>query len=177
MSFDPSARRPHRILRLAATVTLTTAFLGCSTPSSPTANSAAACPGWTTSEYAAGRPIRKLRVFTNPATGDSAIEETVMAPKATPLFKTGKILNQYDFGPSSKTQIVYGPADLELPMHPAPGREAFLILQGSALLRLADGTERALVPGDMTIYEDTDASRGHGGRTGPCGYVALNLVP
>ena len=153
-----------------------TALVGCaSTTTSSTAT--ATCPGWTTADYADARVIRKLRVYTDRATGDSAIEETVMTPKSTPLMKTGKTLVQYDFGPGSKTQIVYGPPSLELPMHPAPYRESFLILQGSATIRLADGTTRTVVPGDMTIYEDTDAKVGHGGMTGPCGYVALNIVP
>ena len=128
-------------------------------------------------DYADARVIRKQRVYTNPATGDSAIEDTVMTPKATPLMKTGKTIVEYNFGASSKTQLVYGPANFEIPMHPAPYRESFLILQGSVVLRLADGTSRTLVPGDMSTYEDMTASRGHGGTTGPCGYVALNIVP
>lgn len=151
------------------------ALTGCATNATPPVS--AACPGWTAQDYTAARVIRKMRVYTDRASGDSAIEDTVMTPKATPLLKTGKTLVEYDFGPSRKTQIVAGPANLDIPLHPAPYRESFLILHGSVTMRLADGSTRNLVPGDMTTYEDMDASRGHGGTTGPCGYVALNLVP
>ena len=74
-------------------------------------------------------------------------------------------------------QIVAAPADLMLPLHPAPYRESFLMLEGSVTMELGDGTRRELRPGDMTTFEDMDASKGHGGRIGPCGYVALNIVP
>ena len=155
---------------------MSTLLVGCAAPSDTVAPTAG-CSGWAMRDYADARVIRRQRVYTNPATGDSAIEDTVMTPRATPLLKTGKILVEYDFGAGSKTQIVYGPANLEIPLHPAPYRESFLILQGSVTMRLADGTTRTLVPGDLSTYEDTDASRGHGGTTGPCGYVALNIVP
>jgi len=169
---DLSSIRPWTGLMVLAV----TALAGCaSTPDSSTAT--ANCASWTTRDYADARVIRKFRVYTNRATGDSAIEDTTMTPSTTPLLKTGKLLVQYNFGPSSKTQIVYGPPNLSFAPHPSPGLESFLILQGSATLTLNDGTKRELVPGDMTTYEDTDASHGHGGATGPCGYVALQIVP
>ena len=188
MPIVSQARRsigPLRVLRsatLASAAALSVvAMFACSSPGTASSSAspavAAACPGWTARDFTDARVIRKLRVYTDPTTGDSAIEDAVMTPKATPLLKTGTILVEYDFGPSSKTQIVAGPANLAIPLHPAPYRESFLILHGSVVMRLGDGTMRTLVPGDMSTYEDMDAKRGHGGTTGPCGYVALNIVP
>lgn len=174
------ARQPARVLRRGLTLGMLVGVLaacGSLAPQAPSTTVAASCPAWSAKDYTDARVIRKLRVYTNRATGDSAIEETMLTPKATPLLKTGKILVEYDFGPSSKTQIVAGPGNLDIPLHPAPYRESFLILQGSVVMKLGDGTTRTLLPGDMTTYEDMDATRGHGGLTGPCGYVALDLVP
>ena len=136
-----------------------------------------ACTGWSMADYMSARVIHRIRVFTDPRTGDSAMEETSYAPKATPLMKTGTTLREYDFGPASKVQVVVGPADLDIPLHPAPYRESFLVLKGSVLMKLGNGQQRELLPGDMTVFEDTAATRGHGARTGPCGYVSLDLVP
>ena len=150
---------------------------GCaSTAPVPTAI-APACPGWTATDFAAAPVIRRLRIYTDAKTGDSAIAETPMPPKRTPLMKTGQILLEYNFGASSKVQIVVGPPNLDIPLHPAPYREAFLMLAGNLTMALGDGTRRELLPGDMTVFEDTDARIGHGGRTGPCGYVSLEIVP
>ena len=141
------------------------------------ANVADSCPGWSMSDYASARVVRRIRVHTDAKTGDSAMEETTLAPKSTPLLKTGTILTEYDFGAATKVQIVVGPPNLDIPLHPAPYRESFLMLRGSVRMKLGNGDERELLPGDMTVFEDTTASRGHGGRTGPCGYVALDIVP
>lgn len=127
--------------------------------------------------WAEATPVRHLRVYTDPTTGDSAMEEAPLPPKRTPLLKTGKILYEYNFGKASKVQVVVAPADLLLPLHPAPYRESFLMLEGSVTMELANGTRRELLPGDMTTFEDMDARTGHGGRIGRCGYVALNIVP
>ena len=149
---------------------------GCAGTGMPT-TSATVCRGWTAQDYAAAPVMRRLRVYTDPRTRDSAIEETPMPAKRTPLPKTGVTIYEYNFGPSSKTQIVVGPANLVIPMKPAPYRESFLVLEGSVVMELGDGSKRELVPGDMTVFEDTDSIRGHAAVTGPCGYVSLNIVP
>lgn len=135
------------------------------------------CPGRTASDYASAPDIIHYRIYTDPKTGDSALEESRRPAKSTKLLSTGKLLSEYNFGAASKVQIVVGPPDLPLPMHPAPYKESFLVLEGDVVLELADGTKRHLRPGDMATFEDTDARRGHGGLTGACGYVALNIVP
>lgn len=173
-------RTPVRLAVAAAAVAAMSALAGCAATGAGAGGAvtpAAECRGFTARDWAAAPVLRRLRVYTDPRTGDSAIEETPMPPKATPLMKTGTILYEYNFGPGSKTQIVVGPSNLVLPLHPAPYREGFLILAGSVSMELGDGTRRELVPGDMTVFEDTDARKGHGGRTGPCGYVSLNIVP
>ncbi len=153
------------------------ALAGCAVPATGPA-AKAGCPAPAASmNYTDATPVRRIRIYTDPRTHDSAFEEAPMAPKRTPLLKTGKILYEYDFGKGSKVQIVAAPADLVLPLHPAPYRESFLMLEGSVTMELGDGSRRELVAGDMTTFEDIDATRGHGGKTGPCGYVALNIVP
>ncbi len=165
--------------RLPLLLACTAALAGCAQGPAPVASAQApaACPGYTAGDYAAAPVLRRLRIHTDPKTGDSAIDETPMPAKRTPLFNSGKILLEYGFGAASKVQIVVGPPNLDIALKPTPYREAFLVLEGSFAMVLGDGTRRELLPGDMTVFEDTDARIGHGGRTGPCGYVALNIVP
>ena len=165
-----------------AVVAVATWLAACSTVPSSRADAdaskaAEACAGWSMADYASARVVRRIRVYTDPDTGDSAMEETPYAPRSTPLLQTGTILREYDFGAASKVQIVVGPANLDIPLHPAPYRENFLVLKGSVLMKLGNGQQRQLLPGDMTIFEDTTASKGHGGLTGACGYVSLDIVP
>jgi mannose-6-phosphate isomerase-like protein (cupin superfamily) len=171
---------PRLVAALALTLTGTLAHTA-ETPAPPKADSAipadASCPGWTARDYAAAPVMRILRLYTDPRTGDTAVEETRMEAKRTPLLKTGQILNEYNFGPGSKVQIVVGPPNLALPLHPAPYKESFLIIEGSVSMKLGNGQGIELRPGDMTVMEDVDARIGHGGLTGPCGYVSLNIVP
>ena len=173
------ARRPVSgpVAASVAVLTTSVALGGCAAVGSPPASPATNCPGLTAADYAAAPVLRRLRVYTDPKTGDSAIAETPMPAKRTPLFKTGQILLEYNFGKSSKVQIVVGPPNLDIAMKPTPYRESFLVLEGSFTMKLGDGSVHELRPGDMTDFEDTDARIGHGGRTGPCGYVSLNIVP
>ncbi len=121
--------------------------------------------------------VVNYRVYTDPATGDSKVEALPKAAKDIPLLKTGKILTEFDFGAASKIKLVIGPPNLDLPLHPAPLVESFLLLAGSVTMQLADGTKVEQMPGDMLTFEDVNSKLGHGGRTGPCGYVALDIVP
>ena len=171
------AQRSGHLARWSTVLGGVLILAGCATQAPTPAATADGCKSWTARDFAAAPVLRRLRIYTDPRTKDSAIEETPMPAKATPLMKTGAIIYEYNFGPGSKTQIVVGPANLVIPLKPAPYRESFLVLQGSVSMQLGDGTKRELVPGDMTVFEDTDAIKGHGGLTGPCGFVSLNIVP
>jgi quercetin dioxygenase-like cupin family protein len=86
----------------------------------------------------------------------------------------GATLRQFQLGKPSNVVIVTGPANFKLPRHAAPYREMFLLLAGSSVVELSDGSEYPLQPGSAVLMEDTTGP-GHGGRVGPCGYVALDL--
>jgi mannose-6-phosphate isomerase-like protein (cupin superfamily) len=86
----------------------------------------------------------------------------------------GAVLTQFGLGDPSNVVIVHGPPNFEMPAHPAPYREIFLILSGSATVVLSGGQEIELKPGSLILFEDT-TGLGHSGRFGPCGYVALDL--
>jgi hypothetical protein len=140
------------------------------------AQAAATCPSTTAKTFELN-VIRNFRVYTDPVTHESKVEQVPITAKQTKLFSTGKILKEFNFGDAKRVQIVVAPADLELPMHPAPYRENFLMLSGTVDMAIGDGTHIALGPGDMVTMDDVDSKIGHGGRIGPCGYVDLEIVP
>ena len=72
--------------------------------------------------------------------------------------------------------IVVGPADVELPMHPAPYKEVFVLLGGSFTFKTAKETH-AMAPGSVLFFDDVGAKVGHGGHIGPCGYISLSVAP
>lgn len=101
--------------------------------------------------------------------------ETVKLPGQQGSYYGGSVkLTQFDLGDPSHVALVYGHPNIDIPVHPAPYREIFILLSGSSEIRLADGTTHALGPGSMFIAEDL-GSTGRGGKAGPCGYVALDL--
>jgi mannose-6-phosphate isomerase-like protein (cupin superfamily) len=136
----------------------------------------AACPAFDPATYSL-KVLRNYRVYTDPATGDSKVEQVPIPIQETPLLKTGKILKLFDFGPAKRVEIVIAPADLDLPLHPAPYKERFLTLAGSTDMVVADGTKIHLGPGDMVTMDDMTSKSGHGGRIGPCGYIDLDMRP
>ena len=123
------------------------------------------------------RRLKGYRVFTGPD-GDSAVEPLTIDARVVPLLSTGKELAILDLPkPGSRApQIVAGAANVDLPMHPAPYKEMFVMLGGSVTFRTAKVSVE-LKPGSVLLFEDTDAKVGHGGRTGPCGYVSLSIAP
>ncbi len=151
-------------------------FLLASAPALAGEPTHAGCPAFDPATYSL-KVLRNYRVYTDPATGDSKVEQVPIPIKETPLLKTGKILKLFDFGPAKRVEIVIAPADLDLPMHPAPYRERFLMLAGSVEMDVADGTKIAMVPGDMVTMDDVASKTGHGGRIGPCGYIDLDMTP
>jgi quercetin dioxygenase-like cupin family protein len=69
---------------------------------------------------------------------------------------------------------VSGPPNFKLPFHPAPYREVFILLSGSSVMELSDGTSQHLKAGSVVFVEDVTGP-GHGGSFGACGYVAMDL--
>jgi mannose-6-phosphate isomerase-like protein (cupin superfamily) len=137
---------------------------------------AAACPSVTAQTFNPN-VIRNFRIYTDPVTHESKVEQLPVSAKLTPLFRTGKILKEFNFGGAKRVQIVVAPADFDLPMHPAPYRESFIMLSGSVDMVVADGEKIAIGPGDMVTMDDMASKIGHGGRVGPCGYVDMEVVP
>jgi hypothetical protein len=117
------------------------------------------------------------RVFTGPD-GDSAVEPLRIDARIVPLLNTGKKLGVLDLpkGGDRAVQIFIGAADVDLPLHAAPYKEMFVLLGGSITFKTAKFSV-AMKPGSVLLFEDTDAKIGHGGRTGPCGYVSLSIKP
>ena len=137
---------------------------------------AAACPP-VTAFTPALRTLKGYRVFTGPD-GDSAVEPYQIDARVIPLLKTGKPLAVLDLPKSGprQPQIFIGPGNVELPMHPAPYRELFVLLSGSLTFKTAKFSAK-MAPGSVLLFEDVDAKVGHGGTIGPCGYVSLSVAP
>ena len=117
------------------------------------------------------------RVYTGPD-GDSAVEPLRIPARIVPLLDTGKKLGVLDLprGGDRAVQIFIGAADVDLPLHPAPYKEMFVLLGGSLTFKTAKFSV-AMKPGSVLLFEDVDARVGHGGRVGPCGYVSLSIKP
>jgi hypothetical protein len=157
------------------------ALAGCATTPHAAANAAAA----TDPMHAAAVPCRTpalsfsyeapvldmVRIYTG-ADGLSHAEPMPLAGQTSTYL--GAVLHQFALGDPSNVVIVSGPPDFHIPQHPAPYREFFLILAGSSVIELSDGTEQPLTPGSMVFFEDVTGP-GHAGRFGACGYVAVDM--
>jgi mannose-6-phosphate isomerase-like protein (cupin superfamily) len=117
------------------------------------------------------------RVFTGPD-GFSKVEPLHIDSRKVGLLKTGKTINILSLSPTvtHPVGIVVGPANADLPVHPAPFKEMFVLLGGSVTVT-AGAFKADLKPGAVLLFEDTDSKDGHGGRTGPCGYISLDVAP
>ena len=127
-------------------------------------------------EITLGQAVEKLEVHRTykGADGESHIEMTSL-PGTTKSFYGGKTtLTQFDLGDPTRVMLVYGHPNIEIPKHPSPYREIFIILSGSSIMEMPDGTVIERKPGSMVIVED-QGTPGRSGRAGPCGYVALDL--
>jgi hypothetical protein len=92
------------------------------------------------------------------------------------VYYAGKVhVTVFDLGHPSGASLVYGEPDMEIPLHPVPYRETFLILSGSSETITPEGETLHLGPGTMFTSDDVGPP-GRRGRTGPCGYVALSLA-
>ena len=117
------------------------------------------------------------RFFVGPG-GDTAVESYRIGAKKVPMLKTGKQLAILNLPTSSKrgAEIVVGPPDADIPMHPAPYREMFIMLGGST--QVSTKTFKAeMKPGSVLFFDDAGSKTGHAGHTGPCGYISLSIVP
>ncbi|WP_304164518.1 hypothetical protein [Phenylobacterium aquaticum] len=140
------------------------------------AQAAARCDAPTPPLFPAGvEVIRTIRVYTG-ADGESHFEDKVTRGVTHPFFKTDKLVAQNIFGPSPKVSLVSGPADQAWPARPG-GPGMFLGLAGSSFVTLPNGEEREIAPGVLAVFEDQASKTGHGGRSGPCGYVTLSIAP
>ncbi len=120
--------------------------------------------------------FKAVRVYTA-ANGESAFEDVTFKGASKAYFKPGELFAHVNFGPATKVQLVAGPPNVKLASHPSPYKEIFMTLQGESAVILPSGAKLALTPGVMVIMDDMSSKTGHGGSTGPCGYVALNIVP
>jgi hypothetical protein len=118
-----------------------------------------------------GQALKLLRIFTG-ADGKSHAEESQIAGTDTTYL--GLVLTQFGLGDPSNVVIVRGPAGLEIVAHKAPYREIFILLSGSSVVLPSGGGRHELSAGSIVLFEDV-TGEGHGGRIGPCGYVALDL--
>lgn len=164
--------RSGSIIVIAAALALS----ACAT--APAAKTAAggACPPTTvfTSQL---KYLDGYRFFTGPD-GDSAVEPLRIEAKQVPLLKTGAILGLFQLppDPTRGVQIVVGPPNLELPLHPPPYKEMFIMLSGSVTVKTQKFSAE-MKPGSVMLFEDLDAKVGHGGMIGPCGYVSVSIKP
>lgn len=109
------------------------------------------------------------------ADGLSHIEKTTI-PGTKGVYYGGKVtVTVFDLGNPSGASFVYGEPNMEIPIHPVPYRESFIILSGSSVVHAANGQVVKLGPGSMLISEDL-GTPGRSGSSGPCGYVALSLA-
>jgi quercetin dioxygenase-like cupin family protein len=161
---------PTQPIRAAALMSLLL-FAGCATPQANPVSQGTACSP-APMPFGADTAVIEMVHVTTGADGLSHGELTKMEGKTTVYL--GATLRQFQLGDPSNVVIVTGPADFKLPAHAAPYREMFLLLAGSSVIQLSDGTEYPLRPGSAVLMEDTTGA-GHGGRFGPCGYVALDL--
>ena len=118
-----------------------------------------------------GDDIAVNRVYTG-ADGKSHLDKTTWAAVKTTYL--GLQLAHFALGDPSNVVLVRGPPNFDIPFHAAPYREIFIVLSGSSTSILSDGTRIELTPGSIVLFEDVTGP-GHGGRVGPCGYVALDL--
>ncbi len=109
------------------------------------------------------------------ADGLSHIEK-IQIPGKKGAFYGGKVrITQFDLGDPTGASFVYGEPNMEIPIHPVPYRETFIILSGSSVVKDSNGKAYPLKPGTMLIADDL-GTPGRSGSSGPCGYVALSLA-
>jgi hypothetical protein len=145
--------------------------------------SGAASSAWAASPDNAGysqaahlKSVKALRVVTD-ANQESVIEEIVFTPNERPFFGVPGGLKEYIRFEANKFSFFSAPGNVDLPIHSVgDGRsfEFFYVIKGSSDLILRNGLRRTIATGDLIFFEDA-GSKGRGGRTGPEGYLAINI--
>ena len=117
------------------------------------------------------------RFFLGPD-GDTAVAPLRIDADRVPMLKTGKQLNILHLPTSPKrgVEIVVGPPDVTIGMHPAPYKEMFIMLGGSTDVSTRN-FHATMHPGSVLLFDDVGAKTGHGGHTGPCGYISVSIEP
>lgn len=122
------------------------------------------------------RVIEAVRVVKG-ADGESAFVPLKLTAGQHAYFRPGEMFGAIDFKGAKRVQIVSGPANVKLPYHASLAYEMFLTIQGESTVVLPNGDKRMAGPGTLVIMEDMGSKTGHAGLTGPCGYVAIQIVP
>jgi hypothetical protein len=170
----PSHRLRPVLAVLVAAVGLAAAPALAKTPPKPAKAPKDACAAPHDISLARGVEIIAVQRAYKGADGESHIE-TIKLSGETKSFYGGSIkLTQYDLGNPTRVMLVYGYPNMTIAKHPSPYREMFLLLSGSSTITLADGSTHERGPGSLLIVDD-QGTPGRSGRTGPCGYVALDL--
>jgi hypothetical protein len=157
---------------ILAGVTIAVAMLGA--PSSAAAKRAPRCTGGSVDIARGVEVVEAWRAFKG-ADGLSHIEKTAI-PGKKGVYYGGKVtVTVFDLGDPTGASFVYGEPNMEIPIHPVPYRETFIILSGSSVVHAANGQVVRLGPGSMLMSEDL-GTPGRSGSSGPCGYVALSLA-
>ena len=135
----------------------------------------AECPVLNLAQIAQG-PMPVVQIVTGPD-GESHFVDDVRRPESLKLFGGAFTLHKYLLAGDAKVTLVNGSPNFQLPFHPTPSPEMFLMLSGTVSMRLADGTHRDAGPGTLIDMEDMHSKKGHAGSTGPCGYVSMSISP
>lgn len=122
------------------------------------------------------RVIDAVRVV-KAADGESAFLPLKLTAGQHAYFRPGEMFGAIDFKDAKRVQIVSGPPNVKLPYHASLAYEMFLTVQGESTVVLPNGQKRVARPGTLVIMEDMGSKTGHAGLTGPCGYVAIQIVP
>ena len=107
--------------------------------------------------------------------GVSRVERVALPGKRGSYFGGSVKLTQFALGQPDRVVLVNGSPNMTIPPHAAPYREIFIILAGSSQMIMPDGGTIELKPGSLFIADDVGVTKARGGRSGPCGYIALDL--
>lgn len=132
------------------------------------------CPGGTVDIARGVEVVEAWRAYKG-ADGLSHFEKARI-PGTKGVYYEGKVkVTIFDLGDPTSASFVYGEPNMEIPLHPVPYRETFIILSGSSETRNTAGEVVKLGPGTMFTSDDL-GTPGRSGKSGPCGYVALALA-
>lgn len=131
------------------------------------------CP---VNEITLGRGVEAITVMhaIKGADGESHLQPMTLPGDTKSFYGGSTKLTQFDLGDPTRVMLVYGFPNMEIPKHPSPYREIFILLSGSSTVILPDGKTYERHAGDVLVSDD-QGTPGRSGRAGPCGYVALDL--